>query len=33
MPLLEVKDMSHDFGGLRAVNNYNLTVEPAQIRG
>ena len=33
MALLEVKDMSHDFGGLRAVNNYNLTVEPAQIRG
>ena len=33
MPLLQVKDMSHDFGGLRAVNNYNLTIEPAQIRG
>ena len=33
MPLLQVKDMSHDFGGLRAVNNYNLSIEPAQIRG
>jgi branched-chain amino acid transport system ATP-binding protein len=25
--------MSHDFGGLRAVNNYDLNVEPGQIRG
>ena len=33
MPLLQVKKMSHDFGGLRAVNNYHLTVEPGQIRG
>ncbi len=33
MPLLQVKDMSHDFGGLRAVNHYNLAIEPAQIRG
>ena len=32
MPLLQVKDMSHDFGGLRAVNHYNLAIEPAQIR-
>jgi branched-chain amino acid transport system ATP-binding protein len=33
MPLLHVQDMSHDFGGLRAVNHYNLQIEPGQIRG
>lgn len=33
MPLLEVQNMTHFFGGLRAVNNYNLSVEPGQIRG
>jgi branched-chain amino acid transport system ATP-binding protein len=33
MPLLEVRDMTHDFGGLRAVNHYNLGIEPGQIRG
>ena len=33
MPLLEVNNMTHFFGGLRAVNNYNLAVEPGQIRG
>jgi len=33
MALLEVKNMSHDFGGLRAVSNYNLRVEPGQFRG
>ena len=33
MPLLRVDKMSHDFGGLRAVNNYALKVEPGQIRG
>jgi branched-chain amino acid transport system ATP-binding protein len=33
MALLQVKNMSHDFGGLRAVNNYNLEVEPGDIRG
>jgi branched-chain amino acid transport system ATP-binding protein len=33
MPLLQVQEMSHDFGGLRAVNNYNLHVEPGDIRG
>ena len=33
MPLLLTKDMSHDFGGLRAVNNYNLEIETGQIRG
>jgi len=33
MPLLEVRNMTHLFGGLRAVNNYNLAIEPGQIRG
>jgi branched-chain amino acid transport system ATP-binding protein len=33
MSLLEINEMSHDFGGLRAVNNYNLEFEPGQIRG
>ena len=33
MPLLEIKEMSHDFGGLRAVNNYGLMIKPGQIRG
>jgi len=33
MPLLEVHDMTHLFGGLRAVNNYKLAIEPGQIRG
>jgi branched-chain amino acid transport system ATP-binding protein len=33
MPLLWIEKMSHEFGGLRAVNNYRLEVEPGQIRG
>jgi branched-chain amino acid transport system ATP-binding protein len=33
MPLLEVINMSHDFGGLRAVSDYNLIIEPGQVRG
>jgi branched-chain amino acid transport system ATP-binding protein len=33
MALLQVKGMAHDFGGLRAVNNYNLHVESGDIRG
>jgi len=33
MPLLEVKNMTHYFGGLRAVHDYRLAVEPGQIRG
>lgn len=33
MPILEVKNMSHYFGGLKAVNNYNLNIERGQIRG
>jgi len=33
MPLLEVNEMTHFFGGLRAVHNYNLSVEPGEVRG
>lgn len=33
MPLLKVENVTHYFGGLRAVNNYNLEIEPGQIRG
>ncbi len=33
MPLLEVKDMTHFFGGLRAVSNYNLSIEPGDVCG
>jgi len=33
MPLLRVEKMTHYFGGLRAVRDYDLTIEPGQIRG
>lgn len=33
MPLLRVENMTHFFGGLRAVYNYDLEIEPGQIRG
>jgi branched-chain amino acid transport system ATP-binding protein len=33
MPLLRIEKMSHDFGGLRAVNNYNLEIEPGHVTG
>ncbi len=33
MALLRVENMTHDFGGLRAVQNYNLEIEQGQIRG
>ncbi len=33
MALLEVRNMTHYFGGLRAVHDYNLAVEPGQVRG
>ncbi len=33
MALLRVEQMTHWFGGLRAVYNYNLEIEPGQIRG
>lgn len=32
-PLLSVTNMTHFFGGLRAVNDFNLTIEPGQISG
>jgi len=31
--LLNVKNMTHYFGGLRAVHDFNLTIEPGQING
>ncbi len=33
MALLEVRGLGHTFGGLRAVNDYDLDIEPGQIRG
>jgi len=33
MPLLHVENMSHFFGGLRAVYGYQVTFEPGQVRG
>ena len=33
MPLLQIENMTHFFGGLRAVHNYNLEIETGQIRG
>jgi branched-chain amino acid transport system ATP-binding protein len=33
VPLLQVDKMTHHFGGLRAVRDYNLTIEKGQIRG
>jgi branched-chain amino acid transport system ATP-binding protein len=33
MALLQVEKMTHYFGGLRAVHNYSLQIEPGQIRG
>ena len=33
MSLLVVEHMTHYFGGLRAVYDYSLTIEPGQIRG
>ncbi len=32
-PLLNVRNMTHYFGGLRAVYNFNLTIEAGQICG
>ena len=31
--LLNVRNMTHFFGGLRAVSDFNLTIEPGEIRG
>lgn len=33
MQLLQIEKMTHYFGGLRAVHDYNLKIEPGQIRG
>jgi branched-chain amino acid transport system ATP-binding protein len=33
MSLLRVEQMTHDFGGLRAVRGYHLDIVPGQIRG
>jgi branched-chain amino acid transport system ATP-binding protein len=33
MPLLRVKNMTHFFGGLRAVHDYDLEIELGQVRG
>mgnify|MGYP001049924167 CR=1 FL=1 len=33
MPLLQVNDMTHYFGGLRAVYNYQLGIDKGQLRG
>ena len=33
MALLQVEQMTHYFGGLRAVHDFNLDIEPGQIRG
>jgi branched-chain amino acid transport system ATP-binding protein len=33
MPFLRIEKMTHDFGGLRAVDNYDLEIELGQIRG
>ncbi len=33
MPLLHVQNMSHNFGGLRAVNEYNLSLDRGDVVG
>lgn len=33
MPLLKIDDMTHYFGGLRAVHNYHLSLDPGHIQG
>jgi branched-chain amino acid transport system ATP-binding protein len=33
MALLQVNNMTHFFGGLRAVHDYSLAAVPGQIRG
>ena len=33
MSLLQIDNMTHYFGGLRAVHNYDLAIKPGQIRG
>jgi branched-chain amino acid transport system ATP-binding protein len=33
MALLQIEKMNHEFGGLRAVQDYELEIEPGQVRG
>ena len=33
MPLLQVEHMTHYFGGLRAVHDYNLTINAGEVHG
>ena len=33
MSLLQIDNMTHYFGGLRAVHNYDLAIDPGQVRG
>jgi branched-chain amino acid transport system ATP-binding protein len=33
MALLQIEKMNHEFGGLRAVQDYGLEMEPGQVRG
>lgn len=33
MPLLEIKDLTKDFGGLRAVNSFRMEIEEGEIVG
>lgn len=33
MPLVQVSDLTHYFGGLRAVHNFNLEIERGELRG
>lgn len=33
MPLLRIENLTHYFGGLRAVHNYRVEIEKGQIRG
>jgi branched-chain amino acid transport system ATP-binding protein len=33
MPLLQTRDLSHYFGGLKAVSDFNLSLEPGELVG
>ena len=33
MPLLQIENLTHYFGGLRAVHNYHVAIEPGQVKG
>ena len=33
MPLFEVRGLTHFFGGLKAVSNFNLTFEGGELMG